>query len=281
LFDPIEAIIQASQPGLKPEERAGRIGGEVLSNLPVGQTIAGMYPEYGFSVGDYQAPTRKSLFGREDPTRFGSGLLAAKGLQDPLYKVLPPFGGSQLEKTVSTINQAKEGGSYTKTGQLKYETKITPKSLLFGPNASEQAQNYFNKFDQSGFEREATQLNQLSTKEKAKVQKTANQYYIELKKLKTKSEQSALIDKWDSQGLLDDATSAELGQLLDAAGKPQTSFTKAVNKLSTNDVKAQFIITQIKKMKVKSEQEKLIDELDNAGLLTDALMKKINEYWIE
>jgi hypothetical protein len=100
VFDPIQAMYDAAtEKDLKPVERAGRLGGEVLSNMPLGSTLAGLYPEQGINNEFGSTPTREKLFGRNDPTRFGSGLLVSKGLQDP-YKILPPFGGGQLKKTV-------------------------------------------------------------------------------------------------------------------------------------------------------------------------------------
>jgi hypothetical protein len=102
VFDPIQAIYDATtEKDLKPVERVGRLGGEVLSNVPLGSTLtATLYPETGINNEFVSLPTREKLFGRNDPTRFGSGLTVVKGLQDPLYKILPSFGGGQIKKTV-------------------------------------------------------------------------------------------------------------------------------------------------------------------------------------
>jgi hypothetical protein len=101
VFDPIQAMYDAAtEKDLSPVERAGRLGGEILSNVPLGSTLATMYPETGINNEFVSLPTREKLFGRNDPTRFGTGLLVAKGIQDPLYKVLPSFGGGQIKKTV-------------------------------------------------------------------------------------------------------------------------------------------------------------------------------------
>ena len=32
-----------------------------MGNMPLGQTVAALYPEYGFKVGDKQLPTRKEF----------------------------------------------------------------------------------------------------------------------------------------------------------------------------------------------------------------------------
>jgi hypothetical protein len=123
VFDPIQAIYEATtEEDLGVAERAGRVGGEVLSNMPLGSTLATLYPEYGISNDFADLPTREKLFGRNDPTRFGGGLLAVKGLQDPLYKVAPSFGGGQIKKTVQA---GQDLGLLPKL--KKQEGKILPK----------------------------------------------------------------------------------------------------------------------------------------------------------
>ncbi|HUV85242.1 MAG TPA: hypothetical protein VMV86_05985, partial [Methanosarcinales archaeon] len=100
----------------------GRLGGEVLSNMPLGSTLATLYPEYGVNNEFVSLPTREKLFGRNDPTRFGGGLLVAKGIQDPLYKLLPSFGGGQAKKT---IQAGQDLGLLPKL--KKQEGKLLPK----------------------------------------------------------------------------------------------------------------------------------------------------------
>lgn len=145
VFDPIDATIESlTEEDISPLQRAGRLAGEVVSNLPLGSTIASIYPEYGTDT----LPTRKELFGRNDPTRFGPGLLAAKGLSDPLYKVLPGFGGGQIQKTVSGVSALAKGGAYTSDGtKLKYPVKRTPanivRGVLFGQYSFPEAKEYY------------------------------------------------------------------------------------------------------------------------------------------
>jgi len=142
-FDPINAFKQASEPGLTPLQRGGRIAGEVLSNVPLGQTIAAnAYPEYGM----YGLGSRKQLFGSSDPTRFGSGVLAIKGIQNPLANLVLPWGGGQAEKTIRGVSALNAGGNFS-NGKLGYpiETNI-PNGIrvpLFGPGASSEAQGYY------------------------------------------------------------------------------------------------------------------------------------------
>ncbi|MBI2601408.1 hypothetical protein HYW42_05680 [Candidatus Daviesbacteria bacterium] len=147
-FDPLEAMIDAFKTFREEKEKGkgalkagGRLAGEVLSNVPLGQSLAAVYPQYGFKVGDTQLPTRKEFFGKEDPTRFGTGLIGVVGggLQDPLYKVLPPFGGQQIKRMVEGSQAIKEGGTYTASGNLRYPVSPGLGPVLMGPSAGDRA----------------------------------------------------------------------------------------------------------------------------------------------
>jgi hypothetical protein len=146
-FDPVDAIIEAlTEEDMNAWKMAGRLGGEVLSNIPLGQTAADVYPEYGFNLAGVEMPTRQELFGRNDPTRFGSGLLVVKGMQDPVSKVLPPFGGVQIKKSVEGIDAVNKGGVF-KDDKLRYPventTENTIKGALFGKSAFDEAREYY------------------------------------------------------------------------------------------------------------------------------------------
>jgi hypothetical protein len=148
-FDPIDAVKDAlSEEDMNAWKMAGRLGGEVLSNVPLGQSAASMYPEYGFSLSGVEMPTRQELFGRNDPTRFGSGLLIAKGMQDPLSKLIPPLGGAQVKKTAEALTSLNAGGVFNGK-KLKYPVENTlentVKGTLFGKSAFNEAGDYYDK----------------------------------------------------------------------------------------------------------------------------------------
>jgi hypothetical protein len=149
VFDPIDAVYDAlSEEDISPTQRAGRLAGEVISNTPAGQFVAAAYPEHGFGKDSKMPYTRKELFGRNDPTRFGTGLLIGKGLSDPLYKALPPFGGAQAQKTIRGIRALSQGGVYNTAGtQLKYPVDTgmanTVKGALFGPGGFPETREYY------------------------------------------------------------------------------------------------------------------------------------------
>lgn len=161
-FDPIQAMVETLAKDKTLVERGGRLAGEVLSNIPLGQTVASAYPEYGGEVLGYKMPTRKKFFGREDPTRFGTGLLVQKGLKDP-FKVLPPFGGSQLKKTIEGVQAARKGAVYTSDGtEIKYpiakDTINTAKGVLFGPGGFREAKDYYDNNRRPLSEKQTEQL---------------------------------------------------------------------------------------------------------------------------
>jgi len=144
VFDPIDAIIEAATTeDINPLQRVGRLGGEVLSNMPLGQSIAAAYPEYGGVFG-----SREDLFGENDPTRFGSGLLLTQGLKNPGSRLVLPFGGVQVKKTYEGLKSLANGGVYNKDKELKYPVNTnnynTTKGLLFGNAGFSEAKDYFN-----------------------------------------------------------------------------------------------------------------------------------------
>lgn len=156
-LDPVQAIVDsvntAGDDELSAKEKAARIAGrnagEILSNIPFGQTVANYYPEYGGQwMGVDGWPTRKDFFGREDPTRFGSGLLVTKALENPLSKLVPPWGGVQLDKTYRGIKAMTEGGVYSRDGgELKYPVEPEGlnafKGILFGPSGFKETPDYY------------------------------------------------------------------------------------------------------------------------------------------
>ena len=155
-FDPINAIWEGYKIASTEEEIddkilkfGGRVSGEVLSNVPLGQTIASAYPEYGTNIGGTQLPTRSDLFGEGDPTRFGSGLLVVKGLQDPFFKLVPAYGGNQIKKTLQGAEALMNEDVTDKNGKILYSVErdipTTLRVMLFGKYSTPEAREYFNQ----------------------------------------------------------------------------------------------------------------------------------------
>lgn len=146
-FDPLGAIYESYQiavddsvdedgtpvtPTEKAKKIAGRLGGEVLSNIPLGSyattgiaTIAGMSEE-----------ERKDFFGKADPVRFGQAPLLWNAVKDPLFGLLPNWGGAQIEKSLNGIRAVAEGKVRDKDGKVFADTKPgvvgALQSVLFG-----------------------------------------------------------------------------------------------------------------------------------------------------
>jgi len=172
-FDPIDAIVDAlTEEDMNAWKMAGRLGGEVLSNVPLGQTIASLFPDYNTTVntpvGEYTIPSKQELFGRNDPTRFGSGLLIAKGFQDPLTKLAPPFGGAQIKKTVEAVDALNKGGVFNDE-KLKYIVENSPenaiKGALFGKGAFNESKDYYDNNRRELSEKQTAQVMNSSDKE--------------------------------------------------------------------------------------------------------------------
>ena len=152
VFDPIDAVAQSIKDGNTASQTGARLAGEMLSNIPLGQTFASVYPEYGMEITIpgtekkvVDLPSRKELFGDNDPTRYGSGILLTKAVQDPLYRLLPPMGGSQVKKTVEAVSSLKKG-EVSKDGKINYLVEKKPENMvkgaLFGKYAFDEAKTY-------------------------------------------------------------------------------------------------------------------------------------------
>lgn len=157
VFDPIDAMIDAfSEDDISIAQRGGRLAGEVLSNVPLGQSVAAAVVSPG---------SREKVFGKNDPTRYGAGLLpdiarnvtsAAMGqpldLTDPAFKLALSWGGGQVKKSFSGAMSAKNEGVYNKLGfgdELRYPVKPDPKNitkgLIFGPSGFKESKKYYDE----------------------------------------------------------------------------------------------------------------------------------------
>lgn len=174
-FNPIEAILDAFDAFEDEEDKAvgaaragGRIAGEFLSNVPFGQQLASVYPEFGVSLGD-ETVTREELFGDADPTRFGTGFgggtLVGRGIQEPLFRLLPPFGGQQIKRTIEGVNTSSKGYSETKGDRIRYVTDDNPiriaQRAVFGQYSTPNARRYFDEVQTPLGESDSEQLRAL------------------------------------------------------------------------------------------------------------------------
>lgn len=182
-LDPIQAFYEAYNTYQNEEDKktgvikaGGRLGGEVLSNIPGGQSVASLYDEYGTgALGTVvkgitgETITRKELFGEGDPTRFGGGLLATKALQDPLYKLVPSFGGEQIKRTIQGIQAVNRGTSESKKGLVRTPIQKTAENYirgaLFGQYSIPEVRDFFDKNRTVLGEKQTEQFKQILTQQ--------------------------------------------------------------------------------------------------------------------
>ena len=150
---------------------AGRLGGEVLSNVPMGAQIA-----QKFVSDEYD---RQKLFGESDPSRYGTGNIGINAIADPITQLVTgqnvdwqsvvtnfvtPYGGKQLNRLYKlaedtgvipridfNVNEgfqaSKKPGAYNDKGNLKYQIDTTDplniaKGLAFGTYATKEGKKY-------------------------------------------------------------------------------------------------------------------------------------------
>lgn len=226
-LDPIQAMIDAmgeyqdsDTTGEGIVKSGGRLAGEALKNIPGGQTIAGLYDEYGGGwmggamekiAGD--TITREELFGKGDPTRFGSGLLVQKGLQDAPWKILPPFGGQQAKNMYEGTKTLLRGYAETAKGKVmtpvEQNARNIAQGLVFGKNALPEVREYYNA-DQTP----------LSEQQTEKFKLMGNEYYDSVMNDRAAAkEKKALSDGSDGKtaGIAQAAGDMEFPQLSDGS----------------------------------------------------------------
>lgn len=173
LNDPMNAL-QAAQVRLSEEDAikkgVGRLAGELLSNIPLGATVAELFMD---------ERDRKQFLGREDPTRFGSGAgliprilkneghdavanalegnwsEAGKATAKLASRVLLPFGGNQLDKTLRGMYAIKDGSVYDAGGKWQFFVDAPDdqvRALIFGPSGTQAAQKYYDRRDESNYD---------------------------------------------------------------------------------------------------------------------------------
>lgn len=162
-FDPINAMLEAYEEFQNENDKikgglkaGGRMAGEVVSNLPLGQTLASAYPESGFGLNKEEWPTiskytnipRKDFFGEGDPTRFGTGgLPLMSAIKNPITGLILPYGGKQLEKSYGGAKALIKGYAENSAGNVMTPIEHTPanltRGLIFGKNAVSEVRDYY------------------------------------------------------------------------------------------------------------------------------------------
>ena len=138
----------------------GRIGGEFLSNIPAGQLLTEQFMPEG---------VRRKYLGKSDPSRFGTGVGLVPSLGWSFWKggtnllegeydragnealnigskVLLPFGGGQVKKTLKGLAALKEGGVENDTGYESFEDILDQmRAVTLGPGQTQAARRLYGR----------------------------------------------------------------------------------------------------------------------------------------
>ncbi len=160
----------------------GRMVGEGLSNVPFGQQAAYVAPKRipipltsdpNSVNGENKTVAREDLFGDGDPTRFGGGILAVKGLGDPLAKVVLPFGGNQIKKMLGAGKSLQDNYVSNSKGKVQFMSPDLPlrkaQMWMFGKYSTPEAREYFRNSQQPISVKESEMIKSLSRDKQKKL----------------------------------------------------------------------------------------------------------------
>jgi len=243
-IDPIQygKMMAGLTPETEGEDLAGRLtatGGEMLENVPfIGSRL----------------PVTAAL--PDIPGAIAGETTWKKELAKPLFYVAPPFGGSQIRKTLSGLKTVKEGVSTTPTGRIRFKVKrnlpTALKAAIFGQWSLPEARAYVKTLGKSKSEIEYKRLSKLSPAEARaealKIKKSNPSLFTQIKK-RAKDEQ--------------------LGT---------TKREKQVRTLPINDgSRVRMVVRELKKKKTDAEKRALILDWKAKGIITDSVMKQLRE----
>jgi hypothetical protein len=112
-FNPIQALLDSGEIAIGDEEAldkakhiGGRLLGETLSAIPMGNYVASA----GATVAGMTEKEREEFFTKQgDPVKYGTAPLLWNAVTNPIYGLLLPLGGNQIEKTIGgTLHLAEE-----------------------------------------------------------------------------------------------------------------------------------------------------------------------------
>lgn len=288
VFDPINAALEggaeaademhAGNPGRAALKFGGRMAGEVLSNVPLGQTFASVIPDQwvqNATAGLTGAPiTKAELYGNGDPGRFGATILPVSGLADPLYRLLPPFGGAQVKKTKDAIAAMLSGEVRGANGKLSMKTPTDAVSVvqavLFGKNATLDAQNAYSTRSDL-FQRVYRQ-----TASRTELGLEAESAWADIKKVKASSGGPAAAEKLKSYVTKNPALTDELVRIAGDEKKGLDGTDRLIGMLGVkNGERAKFVADTLLKMKDKNERVQYVQTLAKKGLLTGEVIDQL------
>lgn len=282
VFDPINSLIEGSLVMMEEiddgnywragEKFLGRQAGEVISNVPLGQTISSFLvtPLVEKTTG-LQA---RELFGEGDPGRFGSGILIANGLADPLTKLLPPLGGVQAKKTWDGIWSMVKGEVRDKGRKLSFsvdpDIRSITQAVLFGKYATPEARDFFDERDdlfQRIYRQDASREN---------LRLEAEEFWAEMKEVskeKGKEESVKMIKDLESNN---PELAEKVGNVADEEALGLNGNERLTKMLGVmNGERAKYISEEFKKLKTKEERVSFMQNLDDKNLISDIVFEQL------
>jgi len=233
--------------------------------IETGKAALNVPKEYG------QVSDEENLFKR---------IIESKDVQRGLLNYLP--GGGQLRKTFEAGQAIQEGGSFTPSGKLRFTAPESlsekAQSLLFGIWSTPEAKTYLDNLQGKNLSSEEQSAQEFKKQEKEvedSETKLAGKMYLELQKL-TPEERYSVLEQWETDGRLTPAIVDKLEAFSKSkAQEKDSAFIRAIRMAaSTNSGKAKFINIYLKN-RTSDERYELLQQLDDAGILTDDLIKKL------
>lgn len=294
VLDPYQAAVNAytslsdeSEKGKAAKgilEALGRVIGEGLSQMPGGNAIEQLFPQYGNSI----LPPRNQLFGDADTTRVGGSIFDALNAYNAL-----PYGGNQLKKTYEGINTVLKGYKADKSGNVLSTVEQSPvnylKAALFGSSSLPEVSGYYDNNRTPLSDADSRSLSFMSPEEQKKyyTQVQADKEHVaQIKKLKDEAdrvytgsglEQASVVDlRKQFYELKADPTPAQLEKALKAS---EESIGSHYYGMTPDEVKAD-IVSGNKLAAYLAFDDSMIDKLVELGKdpsQREAVKQKINQ----
>lgn len=178
-IDPIGSFEKAKRekndPTISAEKWWVNLAGDIAKQLPFASTLTGGRIPLSSAMPDIKAPFDKEKTTSEK---------IVDTLERPAFYLLPPGLGGQARKTWKGANALEEGGVYSRKGNLMYPTdpKEVTKTLLFGPNSTPEAKDYWDKGRNALYPNQTKEYKDTFEKGKNKKGQTAREQYNELRK---------------------------------------------------------------------------------------------------
>jgi len=256
----------------------GRQAGEVLANVPGGQQLAAVLPDEGIQAATKFATgapiTKQEVFGTSNISgRFGTPLILS-GLQDAVFRLLPPVGGLQLKKTYAGIKALIEGHAEDSKGNPTFDVPATPqnvsRALFFGANATSESRKFFD--ERTDLFNRIDRQDAMNFISSAK----AEDDWGKMKKLIAAGNNKAAGDLLASIAAKDPEQAKAIAKIAAEEKKGLNANDRLIGMLNVNNgERAKYIVQQMKKLKTGKERAAYLADLAQKKLVSNLVAKQI------